>query len=47
MDKFINLSISEKKNKKIKRSLVNILQNKEIRAKHQILVVFPFGQQNV
>ena len=46
MDKFINLSISEKK-KKIERSLVNILQNKEIRAKHQILVVFPFGQQNV
>ena len=46
MDKFINLSISEKK-KKIERSLVNILQNKEIRAKHQILVVFPFGQQYV
>ena len=46
MDKFINLSISEKR-KKIERSLVNILQNKEIRAKHQILVVFPFGQQNV
>ena len=46
MDKFINLSISEKK-KKIERSLVNILQNKKIRAKHQILVVFPFGQQNV